>query len=95
MTNLDTNRLANDDLFDDWGIRLVAALKPLYVVYEIISKKLASGDLSGEPIVVTESWLCKHKNELGITARKLRRTTSPARFARYPPTTHPDHTRPL
>ena len=35
MTNLDTNRLANDDLFDDWGIRLVAALKPLYVVYEM------------------------------------------------------------
>ena len=35
VTDLDTNRLANDDLFDDWGIRLVAALKPLYVAYEM------------------------------------------------------------
>ena len=35
MTDLDTNRLTNDDLFDDWGVRLVAALKPLYVLYEM------------------------------------------------------------
>ena len=33
--DLDTNRLANDDLFDDWGVRLVEALKPLYVLYEM------------------------------------------------------------
>ena len=35
VTDLDTNRLANGDLFDDWGIRLVAALKPIYVLYEM------------------------------------------------------------
>ena len=35
VTDLDTNRLANGDLFDDWGVRLVAALKPLYVLYEM------------------------------------------------------------
>ena len=35
MTDLDTNRLANDDLFGDWGVRLVSALKPLYVLYEM------------------------------------------------------------
>ena len=35
MTDLETNRLASDDLFDNWGVRLVAALKPLYVLYEM------------------------------------------------------------
>ena len=35
MTDLDSNRLADDDLFNDWGVRLVAALKLLYVLYEM------------------------------------------------------------
>ena len=35
VTPLDTNRLANDDMFDDSGVRLVAALKPIYVLYEM------------------------------------------------------------
>ena len=35
VTDLDTNRLANGDLFDDWGVCLVSALKPLYVLYEM------------------------------------------------------------
>ena len=35
MTDLDTNRLAGDDLFDDWGVRLIAVLKPVYVLYEM------------------------------------------------------------
>ena len=38
VTDLDTNRLANlanDDLFGNWGVRLVAALKPLYVLYQM------------------------------------------------------------
>ena len=39
VTDLDTNRLANDDLFDDWGIRLVSALKSLYVVYEMLAMR--------------------------------------------------------
>ena len=35
VTDLDTNRLTNDDLFDDWGVRLAAALNPRYVLYEM------------------------------------------------------------
>ena len=35
VTDLDTNRLADDDLFDDWGVRLIAALKPIYVLCEM------------------------------------------------------------
>ena len=39
MTDLDSNRLADDDLFDDWGVRLIAVLKPLYVLYEMAPHK--------------------------------------------------------
>ena len=35
MTDLDTNRLAGDDLFGDWGVRLIAVLKPVFVLYEM------------------------------------------------------------
>ena len=42
VSNLDTARLANDDLFGDWGLRLVAALRPVYVLYETTAPHSAS-----------------------------------------------------
>ena len=42
VSNLDTARLADDDLFDDWGLRLVAALRPVYVLYEMMPPYSAS-----------------------------------------------------
>ena len=42
VSNLDTARLADDDLFDDWGLRLVAALRPVYVLYEMTPPHSAS-----------------------------------------------------
>ena len=48
------------------------------VTYEWISKKLASNDLAGEPIVVSQSWLKKHKIELAITSRKIAKIDLPS-----------------
>ena len=48
------------------------------VTYEWISKKLASNDLAGEPIVVSRSWLNKHKIELAITSRKIAKIDLPS-----------------
>ena len=48
------------------------------VTYEWISKKLASNDLAGDPIVVSRSWLNKHKIELAITSRKIAKIDLPS-----------------
>ena len=42
VTDLDTNRLANDDLFGDWSVRLVSALKLLYVLCEMAPPRSGS-----------------------------------------------------
>ena len=42
VSNLDVARLADDDLFDNWGLRLVAALRPGYVLYEMTPPHSAS-----------------------------------------------------
>ena len=42
VSNLDVARLADDDLFGDWGLRLIAALRPGYVLYEMTPPHSAS-----------------------------------------------------
>ena len=42
VSNLDVARLADDDLFGDWGLRLVATLRPGYVLYEMTPPHSAS-----------------------------------------------------
>ena len=42
VSHLDVARLADDDLFDDWGLRLVAALRPGYVLYAMTPPHSAS-----------------------------------------------------
>ena len=42
VPNLDVVRLADDDLFGDWGLRLVAAPRPGYVLYEMTPPHSAS-----------------------------------------------------
>ena len=42
VSNLDVARLADDDLFGDWALRLVAALRPGYVLYKMTPPHSAS-----------------------------------------------------
>ena len=42
LHKIHTARLADDDLFGDWGLRLVASLRPVYVLYEMTPPHCAS-----------------------------------------------------